>query len=188
MLQDPFNLYATVGVEILASSGRWFTQSLRKNAWKPSAFGQVELNHQRARINWLLTCDEADPSALPQLIDNLAVEAGLHGAKFLLASSTQQDGLFEILRQAGYCRYGWERYWKVKPTAIPLADQREILWQDAMPVDIYEIEKFQHKHLSPAVRSVMPLAGENLPDLILREKGSLQAIGAFNHGTRNRKS
>lgn len=169
------NLFATVGIESLIGGGSWFTQSLRTKAWKSNAFGQVEHNHQRSRINWLLSTEESDSSTLHSLIDNLAFEAGLHGAKFMLASTAVNTPLFETLRRAGYCVYGWEKFWKVNPTIPAVPADFNNHWQRPSAIDIHELIKFQHKQLSPAARAVTPLANEILPDYIWVEGDSIKA-------------
>jgi len=162
------NLITTVGMETLIGGGNWFTQSLRASPLLPTAFGQVEYDHQRARINWLLNHVDADETALLKLLDNLAIETGLHGAKFILASAPHEHKLFRILRHAGYCVYGWEKFWEVDNARLPAQIDSCYKWSGTIPADCHDLLKFQRKHLSAAVRSVTPLADEVLPNFILR--------------------
>ena len=173
------NLYTSTGVEAFIGSGRWFTQSLRSNAWSSIALGQVERNHQFAQINWLLSTTQNETETLPSLIDNLAIEAGLLGSKFILANAAKDEPLFEILRRAGYCVYGWERYWKIEPLKLSGSQISKTYWRAAKSIDQHEILKFQHKHLSAAARSVLPLANEVLPDFIWKEDGVIKAYASI---------
>jgi len=161
------NLFATVGVECLLGPGSWFTQSVRSKSGKALAFGQVTYHHQRFRINWLLDCNQANQIHLAQLIDNLAYQAGLNNARLLLASSEANQHLFSTLRQAGFCVFGWEKYWKVIDRPRNILDNMDFNWQRFAIIDIPHVIQFQLKHLSPAVRSVVPLANEMPPDYIL---------------------
>ncbi len=141
------------------------------------AFGQVEEFQQRARINWLLDLNRDSREILPNLIENLGVEAGLRGSKFLSASANPGSPMFETLRRTGYCSYGWERFWQLKPdyTMETLPSGDLLHWSETTSFDIHDLKQFQHKHLSPAVRAVTPLANESLPEYVLKKEGRIYA-------------
>ena len=174
LLRGTPNVYTTVGAETLVGAGSWFTQSLRTSSFNPIAFGQVSQQHQRAKINWLLSLSEDQQDTLPLLIDNLAIEAGLHGAKYLLTSCAGDDFLFEIFRRCGYAVCGWERFWIVDPARKPILNADRNGWQRSSPLDTHAIMEFQRKYLPPIIRSISPLANEALPDLVLKESGQIK--------------
>jgi hypothetical protein len=169
------SLVASIGIETLFGGGNWFTQCLRPRALKPAAFGQVELDHQRAKINWLMACDELDETSLINLVDNLTIEAGLHDAKFLLASIENHSEIFDILHRMGFCIYGWEQYWQLTCTNTPSTIKQNYHWERTSSLDRHEINKFQRKFLSPTVRAITLLANEVLPDFVLKEDGIIRA-------------
>jgi hypothetical protein len=173
------NLYASTGVEAFIGSGSWFTQSLRANSWSACALGQVERRHQYARINWLLSTGQNDTDTLPFLIDNLGIEAGLLGSKFMLASAAKEDVLFELLRRAGYCVYGWQKHWKLDPEKLIKQQTSRKYWKPTHSIDQHEITKFQHKQLSAAARTVMTLADKTLPDFLWKENGVIKAYASI---------
>ena len=107
------NIMTTVGIESMVGSREWFSQALALNNLQLYAFGQVRFENQGARLNWLLPLGFTEKDPLPELLDNLAMEAGLRGAKFMLASTRVDDCLFETLRRAGYCLYGWQSIWEI---------------------------------------------------------------------------
>jgi hypothetical protein len=179
------NLFARVGIETLAGGGSWFSQSIREGALHPTAFGQVEQNHQCARINWLLNCDEQNESPLLHLIDNLSFEAGLHGAKYLLANACQDSDLFSSFRRAGFCVYGWERFWRVNPITSNMSTSPKQRWERPVSKDLHEIVKFRNKHLPPAARSISVLDGQSLPDYVLRNDHAITAYASL-HAFGNR--
>jgi hypothetical protein len=168
LLHGSANLYARVGLETLVGGGNWFTQSLRAGTLRSYAYGQVEKNHQRARINWLLVLDPSNDSSYLRIIDNLAFEAGLHGAKFLLAGVEKDSELFPLLRRAGFCVYGWERFWRMKPLPLKLAADKVGVWEKPSAEDVHEYHKFRNKQLPPAVRAIASADGRSLPDYVLR--------------------
>ena len=167
------NVLTSVGIETLVGATRWFTQSLRVSSFKPIAFGQVGQHHQRAKINWMLPLDESQPSSLLSLIDNLAIEAGLHGAKYILASCAKEHPLYILFRQCGYAPCGWERFWSIKPSRKMDKPLKENHWQRATSLDTIAIMEFQRKNLPPAIRSITPLANEVLPDFVLKYRGQV---------------
>ena len=147
--------------------GNWFTQSIRSSPFTPLAFGQVEYAQQRATINWMLPCYDGEYSALLNLVENLAFEAGLRGNLFLLASAILDSEEFTLLRRQGFCTYGWEKYWRVDTTLLPTTPLRSTHWRRTNASDQHDILQFQRHHLAPALRAVMPLANEFLPDNVL---------------------
>ena len=171
LLNGYSNLLATVFTETMIGSGSWFTQSLRYKSLIPTAFGQVGESQQRAKINWLLNLNDDSQEMLLHLIDNLGFEAGLRGSKFLCASLTSDNLLFELLRKGGYCTYGWERFWEIKQNLDfeNISSHNEFHWTEASSIDTHNLLKFQHKYLSSAVRAVIPLADELLPQFILKK-------------------
>ncbi len=172
-------MFATVSIETLVGGGNWFTQSIRNTAFTPLAFGQVEYNQPRARLNWLLPCHDEGSSALISLIDNLAFEAGLRGSIFLLSSALLDSAEFSLLRHQGFCTYGWEKFWQVDTSMLPADHRKSTHWRSASAGDQHEILRFQRRHLAPALRAVTPLADEILPDNILVIDGSIQGIAAI---------
>jgi len=168
------NVFTTLSIETLVGGGSWFTQSVRSSMFSPLAFGQVEIDHSRAKINWMLPCREEQPDALPDLVENLTFEAGLRGSMFLLASTALDSAEFTMFRNQGFCTYGWERYWLVENEVLTNSVSNGTNWRRAKSGDQHEIIKFQRRHYAPALRAVIPLADEDPPDYILSIDGSLQ--------------
>jgi hypothetical protein len=173
------NVFTTVSIETLVGGGNWFTQSIRSKSFTPLAFGQVEFNQHRARINWLLPCHNEESDALFNLVENLAFEAGLRGSIFLLASALLDSEEFQLLRHQGFCTYGWEKFWQVDASLLPAVPQKSAHWRSATSSDQHEILQFQRRHLAPALRAVTPLADEVLPDNILVVDGVIQGIATI---------
>jgi len=176
LLHNSHSLFARLGIETLTGGGSWFTQSIRSGAFSPTAFGQVEQDQRRACINWLLNCDEQRDTPLLHLIDNLAFEAGLRGAKLLLASLEQDSVLFPAFRRAGFNVCGWERYWRIKSPHALNGRASNLQWEKPFSKDAHEIDRFRSKHLPPANRAISPQAGQDLPDYILKIDHNIAAI------------
>jgi hypothetical protein len=174
------NVFASVFIEALVGGGSWFTQSVRSDLFTPLAFGQVEFSMQRARINWLLPCRGNQTDTFLNLLENLSFEAGLRGSKFLLASADSDSEEFILLRRQGFCTYGWERYWRVDSSAIPVSLKGKLHWRRSKPQDQHDILLFQRSHLSHTVRAVYPLADEFLPEFIVKKDEAILGLADAN--------
>lgn len=166
-------LIASVGIESILGSSAWFSQALAINTLQVYALGQVKLENHGARINWLLPVNNSQSDPLPILLDNLAVEAGLHGAAFITAAARVDDCLFKFLRHAGYSLYCWQAFWKLSKELQQPSNLHEVTWSKPDSLDAIEITLLQQKLLSSAARSILISAAESLPDFILRINGQL---------------
>jgi len=173
------NIMATVGIESMVGSREWFSQGLALNYLQVYAFGQVKFEYGGARLNWILPLGLTEKDPLPELLDNLAMEAGLRGAKFMLASTRVDSCLFETLRRAGYCLYGWQSIWEISRNFVKTHSQ-QATWFKPDSLDAFELTKLQHKLLSPATQSVTAFAVQTLPDFALKIDNVLKGYARVN--------
>lgn len=173
------NLMTTVSIEALVGSNEWFSQGLALNNIQLYAFGQVRFEYQGARLNWLLPLGVTEKDPLPELLDNLAMEAGLRGAKYMLASTRVDDCLFQTLRRAGYCLYSWQSIWDISRTFIK-TKELQAAWFKPDSLDALELTRLQRRLLSPATQSVTAFASQILPDFTLRIDGVLKGYARVN--------
>jgi hypothetical protein len=157
-------------VETLVGSQYVFSQALMENGWQPAAFGQVRCSNNNAQIEWLLPLIKNFEKSLLEIIDNLCMEAGLHGAKFITASSPSDESLFELLRIGGFTTYDWHSFWKANPQKI-LTDIN--VWEKPADLDVSAVQGLRKRLLSPAVQSVNQLENQCLPHFVLRLDGKL---------------
>lgn len=173
------HILTSVGIESMVGSREWFSQGLSVNNLQLYALGQVGLVNQGARLNWLLPLGFTESDPLPELLDNLAMEAGLRGAKYITASARVDNCLFETLRRAGYCLCGWQSIWELSRNLNINTSQR-ISWFKPDPTDSIELTLLQHKLLSPATRSVTAFNAQSLPDFALKVEGVLKGYARVN--------
>ena len=176
------HLVSSVGLVPLLGSSAWFSQSLMRNAHSAAAYAQVGLESRAARINWLLPLDEDDSRVLPALLDNLSLESALRGSHCLLTAAHADSVLFQILRNAGFCVYGWQRIWHVARERFPESpqDSPSIRWSKPDAQDVPGISSLRRQLLSPSVQTVKKITGDKLPDTILKINGEVQAIARVN--------
>ncbi len=177
------SLMATIAIESIVGSREWFSQGLALNNLQLYALGQVKLEHQGARLNWLLPLNATEKDPLPELLDNLAMEAGLRGAKYMTASASVEDCLFETLRRAGYCRIGWQSIWEVRRDSGK-SHSPQFSWFKPDSANALEINNLQRKLLSPATQAVTAFASQVLPDFALKIDGCIKGyakVSGFNN-------
>ena len=148
---------------------------MREKPLSAAAFGQVRLKRQRASLDWLLSCQGEDAHLFACLLDNLSLEAGLHGARLISARAPHDSALYQFLRIAGYRPYSWERLWQVNTEMKASSHAENSRWQTPMESDIPALLQFQRAHLPPALRSVIPPADEQMPEQIWKEDGRILA-------------
>ena len=175
-MRNPQDLFARVGIETVVGAGSWFTQSIRSGNFKPRAFGQVE--QSGTRMQGSTGCYRATRATITSCHGSSTIcpfEAGLHGAKFLTAAMDLDSALFQTFRKAGFCVFGWERFWKLDMPASLHFSEFAGLWEKPVSLDAHEIHKFRMKHLPPAVRSISASDLQDLPDYIIVEDHSIAA-------------
>lgn len=167
---------SSMGIEALVGSQGWFSQALCPSNFQVAALGQAGLDGKGARLNWLLTVTAGGPNPLPELLDHIAMEAGLREARFLIAGSRLDDCLFEILRRAGFCTFGWQVHWEVKKISASAQSISRLRWRRADLSETHAIETFQRRLLAPAVQSVTEFASSKLPDFICFDDDRIYGI------------
>jgi hypothetical protein len=66
-----------------------------------------------AKLLYIAPSSQLNHPGLPELIENLAVQAGTWGAFHVLAEVDERSDAFVGLRKAGFSVYAWQRMWDV---------------------------------------------------------------------------
>ena len=146
-----------------------------------SLMGQVILseNDTSARIVFLAPSRQVEHLALP-LLDHLAQQAGEWGAQHILAEVDEDSSAFQVLRQAGYAMYAWQRVWKL-PRLV--GDTPPRTCRSAGALDWPAVQSL-HAQIVPALMHPV----ENLPGqvtgLVCFNESGLQAFALCNNGMR----
>jgi hypothetical protein len=173
LLHGNRQILTSVGIESMVGSSDWFSLALALNNLHVYALGQVALENQGARLNWVLPLGFSESDPLPELLDALTREAGLRGAKFITASARVDDCLFETLRRAGYAPCGWHSVW-VLPQNFKAAKSQKISWFKPDSGDAFDLTLLQRRLLSHAARSIASIEPSTLPDFALMIDGALK--------------
>jgi hypothetical protein len=144
----------------------WYTRVIRSNPVHAVAIGQVEIEHTGGRILWALDLSNQEKSLSANLLDNLAVEAGLRGLHFLAAAAFKDEYSYEALFNAGYSPSFWKKIWQYK-TDFQTDDTYGFKWRKVRPSDLLSINLLQNKLLSPNEKFIVPPANKKPPAFIL---------------------
>lgn len=144
----------------------WYTRVIRTNPVHVVAIGQVEIEHTGGRILWALDLSNQEKMLSANLLDNLAMEAGLRGLHFLKASTSKDEYAYEVLFNAGYSPSVWQKIWQYK-TDFLTNNTLGYKWRKVKPSDLLSITLLQNKLLSPNERTIIPPASKKPPAFIL---------------------
>jgi hypothetical protein len=157
---------SSIGLECLMFPINWYTRVIRSNPVHAVAIGQVEIEHTGGRILWALDLSNQEKSLSSDLLDNLAVEAGLRGLHFLAAAAFKDECSYEALFNAGYSPSVWQKIWQYK-TDFQTDDTYGFKWRKVRSSDLLSISLLQNKLLSPIEKTIVPPANKKPPAFIL---------------------
>jgi hypothetical protein len=156
----------SMGLEILMFPTNCFTRAIRSRFYRPDAIGQVEVERGTGRILWVADFSSNEKPLLPDLLDNLAVEAGLRGIQTLIASTHKENYAFECLLNAGYTPITFKNVWNFQPKSIT-DGTKKFSWRRAHSYDLYPISLFQNKILSRPEKIITPPVNDIPPGFVL---------------------
>ncbi len=160
---------SSIGLECLMFPINWYTRVIRMNSIRAVAIGQVEVEHAGGCILWALDLSNQENLLSTDLLDNLAVEAGLRGLHFLKATAPKDEFSYEVLFNAGYSPSGWQKIWQYK-VDIQTDNIPGFKWRKVRSSDLLSINLLQNKLLSSCERTITPPANKKPPAFILSHK------------------
>jgi hypothetical protein len=144
-----------------------------------SLMGQVTLKEEEtsAQLTFLAPAQGSSDLILP-LLDHLAAQAGGWGAFHLLAEVDESSLVFQLLRQAGFAMYAWQRAWR-----LPLHERKgeDRSWREAAETDWPAIQSL-HGQIIPALLQPVDALPKQVSGLVCRSAGDLQAYGVTTSG------
>jgi len=157
---------SSIGLECLMFPINWYTRAIRANSIHATAIGQVEIEHTGGHILWALDLSNQERNLSADLLDNLAVEAGLRSLHFLTATASKDEYVYETLFNAGYSPSVWQKIWEYK-TGFQTDNTPGFRWRKVKSSDLLSINLLQNKLLSPNERYYYPPVNIKPPAFIL---------------------
>jgi hypothetical protein len=106
-----------------------------------------------AKLLFIAPSSQLDHPDLPQLIENLAEQAGEWGAFHVLAEVDETSNAFVALRRAGFSVYAWQRMWDV--SSIAEADQ-SCGWSRVKSVHLSSVQSLYYQIVPPLLQPIEP--------------------------------
>ena len=106
-----------------------------------------------AKLLYLAPQSQLNHPDLPELIDNLATQAGEWGAFHVLAEVDERSDAFVPLRKSGFSVYAWQRMWDASQSA-----QAEVgaEWRRVRPIDLPSVQSLYHQIVPPLLHPIEP--------------------------------
>jgi hypothetical protein len=110
-------------------------------------------NDAFAKLLFIAPSSQLDHPDLPQLIENLAEQAGEWGAFHVLAEVDETSNAFVALRRAGFAVYAWQRMWDV--SAITETNH-SFNWMRVKSSDMPSVQSLYYQIVPPLLQPVEP--------------------------------
>jgi hypothetical protein len=106
-----------------------------------------------AKLLYIAPSSQLGHPDLPELIENLTMQAGSWGAFHVLAEVYERSDAFIALRKAGFSVYAWQRMWNVSD--ITDVD-RAVAWSRVKPVHMPAVQSLYYQIVPPLLQPVEP--------------------------------
>lgn len=107
-----------------------------------------------AKLLYLAPASCVGHKELPDLLENLTVEAGNWGAFHVVAEVDEDSEAFPSLRTAGFSVYAWQRMWDVSDIQGEPADTG---WMRASSLQLPRIQSLYQQIVPPLMQPVEPM-------------------------------
>jgi hypothetical protein len=125
------------------------------NGERESVLGGIihSRNETFAKLLYIAPSSQLNHPNLPELIENLAGQAGSWGAFHVLAEVGETSDAFAALRKAGFSVYAWQRMWDVSGiTEAGSASE----WTRLRPVHLPSVQSLYHQIVPPLLHPFEP--------------------------------
>ena len=125
------------------------------NGEKDSVFGGIIHSREEtfAKLLYLAPASQLGHSELPELIENLAAQAGAWEAFHVIAEVDETSDAFVPLRRAGFSVYAWQRMWDVSEITESASD---FMWTRVRSVNLPSVQSLYHQIVPPLLQPVEP--------------------------------
>ena len=106
-----------------------------------------------AKLYYLAPSSQLNHPGLPDLIENLAAQAGIWGAFHVLAEVDETNDAFVALRKSGFSVYAWQRMWEVSGMAESGSGSN---WTRVRSVHLPLVQSLYHQIIPPLLHPMEP--------------------------------
>jgi hypothetical protein len=110
-------------------------------------------NDPFAKLLYIAPLSQLNHPDLPELIENLSVQAGNWGAFHVLAEVDEMSDAFVALRKAGFSVYAWQRMWNVSEITEAGSGSD---WTRVKSVHLPSVQSLYHQIVPPLLHPFEP--------------------------------
>lgn len=149
------NPLGAVGLMSYVNPSRHIYSAIANGEEKESVLGGIihTPDETFAKLYYLAPASKLDHPYLPDLIENLAAQAGTWGAFHILAEVDETSDAFVSLRKSGFSVYAWQRMWDVSEMAGPDSGSS---WTRVKSLHLPSIQSLYHQIVPPLLHPVEP--------------------------------
>ena len=146
------NPLGAVGLIAYVNPVRHIYSAIINGGEQPALGGIIHSRDETfAKLLYLAPITKLDHPNLPELIENLAVQAGEWGAFHVLAEVDERSDAFVPLRKSGFSVYAWQRMWDVSQITEPGSG---VEWKRMRSVDLPSIQSLYHQIVPPLLQPI----------------------------------
>lgn len=108
-------------------------------------------NEPFAKLLYIAPSSQLRHPDLPELIENLAAQAGSWGAFHVLAEVDEMSDAFIALRRAGFSVYAWQRMWNVSEITEM---GRAVEWAKVKSLHMPAVQSLYHQIVPPLLQPI----------------------------------
>ncbi|HUF00083.1 MAG TPA: hypothetical protein VMN99_12570 [Anaerolineales bacterium] len=148
------NPLGAVGLFAYVNPARHIYSAIVNGKGEP-VFGGIihSRNETFAKLLYIAPSSQLGHPDLPELIENLSVQAGSWGAFHVLAEVDERSDAFVALRRAGFSVYAWQRMWDV--SEITKASQ-SFDWMRVKSVHVPSVQSLYYQIVPPLLQPIEP--------------------------------
>ena len=135
-----------------------------------------------ARLSFLAPETALESPSITGLLEQLAYQAGEHGALHLLAEIDEQSAAFEALRTAGFGVYARQKIWRLSHNGDD--PKPEIPWETASSHDAFAAQSLYHNVVPGLVQQIEPLPVKQIQGFVCEYNGQLIGYVNLKYGNR----
>lgn len=147
------NPLGAVGLMSYVNPSRHIYSAIANEEEKESVLGGIihTPDETFAKLYYLAPASQLDHPYLPDLVENLAGQAGTWGAFHVLAEVDETSDAFVSLRRSGFSVYAWQRMWDVSEMAGAGSGSG---WTRVKSVHLPSIQSLYHQIVPPLLHPV----------------------------------
>ena len=106
-----------------------------------------------AKLLYIAPSSQLNHPDLPELIENLAAQAGTWGAFHVLAEVDELSNAFVALRKSGFSVYAWQRMWDVSDISNAGSKSK---WARVKSMHLHSVQSLYHQIVPPLLHPFEP--------------------------------